>query len=148
MSWHPGGEPHSVGQHDPDGDPRRQRPGPAVSVPTLTEVIGLGDAVESGPDQHSGPALSPEAPPGPADTALEAAMRRIQPEIERLFEQRLREALDPALSRAIGPLVASAVQAAVDAAVEQAVAQTRAELVRLLHQRVADAMAQDMLRSV
>ena len=152
MSWHFTGDPRPEGPPDAERDSRRVRPGPAVPVPTLTEVIEPGHGVEVHPDPDAEAALLADPPQGAAPAALDAVFVRIQPEIERLFEQRLRESLDPALSRAagrlIGPLVASAVQAAVqtavDAAVEQAVVQTRAELIRLLHERVGDAMAQEM----
>jgi hypothetical protein len=152
MSWHFTGDLRPEGQRDADRNSRRERPGPAVPVPTLTEVIEPGDGVEVHPGPGAEAALLAAPPPSPAPTVLDAVLGRIQPEIERLFEQRLREALEPALTRAagqlIGPLVASAVQTAVDAAVEQAVVQTRSELIRMLHERVGDAMAQEMHGSV
>ncbi len=163
MSLNFHGDPsHAAGSDAADG--HRERPGPAVPVPTLTEVLEPGDPVapEPGPTALSTPESTPESVPAgeaspplvpvQAGTPFDAALARARPEIGHLFEWQLREALEPALfeavSASLAPLVASLVQAAVDAAVDAAVElamqRTRTELRRALHERVAAVMAQEM----
>ena len=99
----------------------RERPGPEVPVPVLTEVIG---AEMPAPTIA---ALSVAA--APAGPPPEAVLARVQAKVAALLEQRLRESLAVALAQAT----------------EAAFEQTRAEVGVSLRAWVAEAVAQEML---
>jgi hypothetical protein len=97
----------------------RERPGPEVPVPVLTEVIG---------GERSAPATA-APPPAAAAAPTEAVLARVQARVAALLEQRLRESLAAALAQAT------------DTAFEQ----TRTEVGASLRIWVAEAVAQEML---
>jgi hypothetical protein len=110
--------------------------GPPASVPTLTEVVDLGEDVAAAPAPVPESSLRP--PPsretaaaidGDAEAALAArVLERLQVQIDRMLEVRLREALAPALVRTADALVRDARRELVGAlreAVERAVRDAR-----------------------
>jgi len=97
----------------------RERPGPEVPVPVLTEVIGA----EMPAPTIAALSVAAAGPPP------EAVLARVQAKVAALLEQRLRESLAVALAQAT----------------EAAFEQTRAEVGVSLRAWVAEAVAQEML---
>lgn len=93
-----------------------RRDGPAAQrLPTLTEVVEIGQPATAEPGMAGSAAASGAAapapvqrPPAPLPDMLElglSVLAELQPRIEMLLETRLREALAPALARAADGLI-------------------------------------------
>ncbi len=97
-------------------------------LPTLTEVVALGDAPPAGAAAAPAPVAGPALPDEGALVAQ--VLADVQRQVELMLEYRLREALAPALARATDTLVREA----------------RNGLAGVLREVVARAVAQELAR--
>ena len=104
----------------------------AVQLPTLAEVVHIGNA---GVDGVGPPGEAERSPPVPAldpvadpDRLAARVLRDLLPRIDALFEARRREALAPALARAADSLIR----------------ESRLELSSTLREMVLDAVTREL----